>query len=101
MAFNPVEWLRAARTIDRLLTLETKHTALIEAQATEIQALKDRVTKLELREAILVAEARGAAAAAASAVAGQHVADLARQLGVLDERTRHLRRLHPPDPDRE
>jgi type IV pilus biogenesis protein CpaD/CtpE len=99
VAFNPLEWLGVARTIDRLLSLEKKHTDLIEAQAKEIQALKDRVTKLEAREEILIAEAKGAAAAAASAVASHHVADLARQMGAMDERTRHLRRLTPPDAD--
>jgi hypothetical protein len=101
VAFNPLEWLKLARTIDRLLALEAKHTALIDAQANEIQALKDRVTKLEAREEILIAEARGAAAAAASAVASQHVADIARRVGTLDERTRHLRSLPAPDPDRD
>jgi type IV pilus biogenesis protein CpaD/CtpE len=96
VAFNPLEWLKAVRTIDRLLTLETKHTALIEAQAKEIQSLKDRVTRLEAREEVLIAEARGAAAIAASAAASHHVADLARRVGALDERTR---RLPSPDPE--
>lgn len=91
MALNPLEWLKAARTIDRLLSLETKFTALLEVQAKEIQDLKDRLTKLEAREEILIAEAKGAAAAAASVVASQHVADLARHIGTLDERTRQLR----------
>jgi hypothetical protein len=93
VAFNPLEWLNVARTIDRLLALETKHAALIEAQAKEIQALEDRVAKLEAREEILIAEARGAAAAAASGVASQHVAGLARDLGALEERVRNLDRL--------
>ena len=97
MAVNPLEWLKAVRTIDRLLSLETKHTALIEAQAREIQDLKDRVTRLEAREGILIAEAKGAAAAAASAVASQHVADIARQVGASEERTRQPRGLPPPD----
>ena len=90
MALNPLDWLRAVRAIDRFLQLGEKHTALLEAQAKEIQDLKDRVTKLEAREEILIAEARGAAAAAAGAVASQHVATLAREIGVLDERTRRL-----------
>lgn len=97
MAFNPREWLETARTVDRLLGLEAKLTAIIEAQAKEIQRLKDRVTKLEAREEVLIAEAKGAAAAAASAVASQHVAEIARQVGAMDERTRHLRRLPPPE----
>jgi type IV pilus biogenesis protein CpaD/CtpE len=99
VVFNPLDWLRVARTVDRLMTLEAKHTALFEAQAKEIQGLKDRMTKLEAREEILIAEARGAAYAAASAAASQHVADVARQVGALDERTRHLRRLAPPEPN--
>jgi hypothetical protein len=61
--------LDVSRTIDRLLALEAKHTALIEAQATEIQTLKDRIIKLEARAEILIAEAKGTAASAASAVA--------------------------------
>ena len=100
MAFNPLEWLKAVRAVDRLLSLEAKHTALIEAQAKEIQALKDRVTKLEAREEILIAEAKGAAAAMASAVASQHVAGLARHVGAIDERTRYLGSLPPPDQKR-
>jgi hypothetical protein len=79
---NPIEWLNFARTFDRLLTLETKHTALIEAQAKEIQALRERVAKLEAREEVLIAEAKDAAAAA-SAVASQHVAELARHVGAM------------------
>jgi hypothetical protein len=58
VAFKPLEWLNVARTIDRLLALETKHAALLEAQAKEIQALKDRVTKLEAREEILMPKPR-------------------------------------------
>jgi hypothetical protein len=91
VALNPLDWLRALRAIDRFLQLGEKHTALIEAQADEIQTLKDRVTHLEAREEILIAEAKGAAAAAASAVASQHVAELARHVGALEERTRQDR----------
>jgi type IV pilus biogenesis protein CpaD/CtpE len=101
VALNPVRWLNVARTIDRLLALEAKHTALFESQAREIQGLKDRLTKLEAREEILIAEAKGAAAAAASVVASQHVADLARHIGALDERMRQLRGPQPREPDRD
>ncbi len=69
---------------------------MLEAQAQEIQDLRDRITKLEAREEILIAEAKGAAAAAASAVASQHVAALAREIGALDERTRQIGRLPGP-----
>ncbi len=88
MAFNPLEWLNVARRIDRLLGLEAKHTALLEAQAKEIQDLRDRLMRLESREATLLAEARATAVAAASSVASQHVAELARRVGAMEERTR-------------
>jgi predicted RNase H-like nuclease (RuvC/YqgF family) len=91
VAINPLNLLKFARTIDRLLNLETKHTSLIEAQAREIQQLKDRVTRLEAREEILIAEAKAAAAAS------QHIAELARHVGAMDERTRHLGRLPHPE----
>jgi type IV pilus biogenesis protein CpaD/CtpE len=97
VALNPLEWLKAVRAIDRLLSLEEKHTTLIEAQAKELQSLKDQVTELKAREAVLIAEARGAAAAAAAAVASQHVADLARRIGAMDERMRQFGKLSPPE----
>ena len=90
MALNPLGWVRAVAAAERLFRLEEKHSALIEAQAKEIQALKDRVTRLEAREEVLIAEAKGAAAAAASAAASLHVAELARHVGAIDERTRRL-----------
>lgn len=86
--------LHAARSIDRLFQLENEHGAILEAQAGEIQAIKDGLTALELyirsREDVLVAEAKGAAAAAASGVAAQHVADLSRRLGGMEERLRSI-----------
>jgi hypothetical protein len=86
MAFSPGDWLRAVATLHSLWELEKKHGALIEALSKEIQALKDRVTRLEAREEVLIAEAKGAAAAAAT----QHIASLARDIGAIDERTRRL-----------
>jgi hypothetical protein len=104
VAFNPREWLRQVAAVDRLLDLEKKLTAVIEAQAKEIQDLKDRATRLEGREEVVIAETKAAAGIAASAVASQHVAELARQVGAidertrnLDERTRNLDRLPPPE----
>jgi hypothetical protein len=82
--------LDGVRTLDRLFQLEKKHGAILEAQAADIQSLKDRLTALEqhvkAREDILVAEAKGAAAATASVIASQHVADIARRLGGMEER---------------
>jgi hypothetical protein len=90
MAFGPRAWLDTLRTVDRLLALEKNHRALIEKQAEEMQELKDRLTRLEAhvqaREEILVAEAKGAAAAVASTVASQHIASIAQSVGRLQGR---------------
>jgi hypothetical protein len=90
MAFSPRVWLDTLRTVDRLLALEKNHRALTEKQAEEIQEIKDRLTRLEAhvqaREEILVAEAKGAAAAVASTVASQHIANIAQSLGRLQGR---------------
>lgn len=75
------------RTIDGLLEVERKHGA-----ATD--SVNERVMRLEASSPVPVAEARAAASAAASAVAAQHIADLARCIGVLEER---LRRSEAPD----
>ena len=92
VALNPITFLTGFRRLDRLFQLENKHGALIEAQAVQIQALQDRLTKLEARiearEEILVAEAKGAAGSVASIVASQHVAEISRRLGAMEERTR-------------
>jgi hypothetical protein len=102
VAFSPWGLLNGARALDRLFQLEKKHGAILEAQAGEIQMIKHRLTKLEehvkAREDILVAEAKGAAAAVGSAVAAQHVSDISRRLGALEERTRRRdsTRLSPP-----
>ncbi len=71
------------RAIDGLMQVEDKHGALIES-------LKNRILLLEAREAALVAEAKGAASAAASAVSAQHISDLARRVGVLEEQVRQM-----------
>jgi hypothetical protein len=95
--------LVGARSLDRLFQLEAKHGAILEAQAAELQTIKDRLTKLEehvkAREEILVAEAKGAAAAVGSAAAAQHVSDISRRLGAMEERIRGIRKLSPPDED--
>lgn len=92
MGFNPFALLTAFRSLDRLFELEAKHGRLIEAQAAQIQALRDELAQLrahvQAREDILVAEAKGAAGSVASMVASQHVADLSRRLGVMEERGR-------------
>jgi hypothetical protein len=101
MALSPKAWLDGLRTLDRLLTIEETHGKLIKKQADEIQELRDRLTKLEAhvqaREEIMVAEAKGAAAAVASAVASQHIAGIAESVGRLKGRLDGGRQLPPGD----
>ncbi len=75
--------------------LEDKHGTAIDRLAQEIADLRSRVIRLENREDVLIAEARGAASAAAGQVAAASMADLARRVGGLEERTLQLR-LPPP-----
>ena len=71
------DFINALRSIDRLLTLETKHGTAIEKLTNEIEKLKDRVTRLETREEVIITEAKAAAGIAASTVAMHSMADLA------------------------
>lgn len=66
------------RGVDALMQIEQKHGKAIED-------VKDRVGKLEVGGSVLIAEAKGAASAAASAAVMQHIADLARRIGALEE----------------
>jgi hypothetical protein len=94
VAINPLSWIDFVRRLDRLFEVDRKHGALIEAQAAEISALKDRLTRLEeqirAREEILIVEAKAAAGIAASSVAAQHVSDISGRLGRVEERVRSL-----------
>lgn len=92
MALNPLGFLTAFRRLDRLFELEAKHGKLIEVQAERIKAIEEQLNRLqarvEAREDILVAEAKGAAGSVASMVASQHVAEISRRLGAIEERVR-------------
>jgi len=83
------------RKLDSLMQLEAKHGAAIQRLEADMVALQDRVTRLETREAVLIAEAKGAAAAAATVATTSTVADLAHRVGGLEERSRSAR-LPPP-----
>ncbi len=72
--------------VDRLLDLDEKHGRSIAALQDQVDALANWVTKLEAREEIVVAEAKGAAAAAAMGATNTVMADLARRVGGLEVR---------------
>ena len=80
------DYVNFVRRFDRLLELETKHGKAIEKLEAELDKLKDRVTRLEAREEVVVTEAKAAAGAAATQVAIASVSDIARRIGRLEER---------------
>lgn len=69
------------RKVDRVLADEASSRKVLDS-------LRERVSKLENERALLMVEAKTAAALAASVMAGHHIADLARRVGVLEERSR-------------
>ena len=94
------DWLadlaKRIRNGDRLLTAQAKHGQAIEKLATEIGTLKERITRLEAREDVIIAEARSAAGTAAAQVAIASVSDISRRIGRLEERSGQ-RRLDSPE----
>ena len=94
MGLNPFALLSAVRSLDRHFELDTKDGRLIEAQAVQIQALRDDAAQLrahvQAREDILVAEAKGVAGSGASMIASQYVANVARCLGAIEDRGRGI-----------
>lgn len=92
-----LDLLALFRKLDSLMQLEAKHGAAIARLEADVIVLHDRVTRFETRDQVLIAEAKGAASAAASATTTSAVADLARRIGVLEERSR-TPRLPPPSP---
>lgn len=79
-----VDWIVRA---DALLKLEEKLERLVDNLQRRVADLEKEVAELKNREAVLIAEAKGAAGVAASAATN----DLARRIGQLEERTRNLR----------
>lgn len=90
------DFVNLLRSVDRLLTLEAKHGRAIEKLEAEITALKDRVTRLEIRGEIVIVEARAAAGTAAMQVASASISDVARRIGRLEGRNGE-KRLDAPE----
>ena len=65
----------------------------LEKVRDEVRALEKRVTKLEGGEELLVEKARSASAVAASTAVTQHLVDMSRRIGALEERSSGRQRL--------
>lgn len=94
MALNDI--LKALRAVDQLLALDEKYRKAFDKLTADIEGLKERVTRLEAREDVVIVEAKAAAGAAASQVAIASVSDLAVRIGRL-EGQHGQRRLDTPE----
>jgi hypothetical protein len=80
------------RRVDTLFTTVAKHTEAMEKLATRVEELERELIRVKAERDQMITEARTAATAASSAVIGT----LAKDVGALQERTRHMDRLPPP-----
>ena len=78
------EILGLVRKIDRLAGLEDRHDKASNSLREDIEGLNARVTRLEAREDIVVAEAKAAAGTAAGIAASGYMSDIARRVGVIE-----------------
>ncbi len=65
-----------ARKIEELLAVQIKTEKALEAVAHRLRAIEDRMTHLEAIQGQIVVEARSAASAAATTVAGAVISDV-------------------------
>jgi hypothetical protein len=79
---------RLARKVESLFETQAAQSRIFAAQEKQIADLADRLTRLEAREEIVVAEAKAAASVAAIGAATSAMADIARRVGGLEERSR-------------
>lgn len=79
-----------ARKVHGLLEAQEKAATVIAAMDDDIQALKREVARLRAREEMLIARAEAAASGAATVVVANSIAETARRVGALEERSRRL-----------
>ena len=85
------------RKVEDLLALQSKTREALEAVDSRLRALEDRMTYLEAHQNQLIGEARAAASAASTAVAGAVISDVVTRLTRLEMRADEVaKRLSPP-----
>lgn len=110
MALSDVGKLwRFLRRVEDLIERDAVLNAAIRRLSEQLAGLDQRLSRLEAQQGIVVAEAKGAAAATGAAAAAQAITDFARRLGALEERSGRaapdsskrpkLRRPADPDPE--
>lgn len=88
---------KIARKLEGLLELQTKTTIALDAIEARLRSLEDRMTHLEAGQGQLVTEARGAAGAAATMLAGSVISDVVTRVTRIEMRQDDIqRRFLPP-----
>ena len=82
-----------ARRVEDLFQDVARLVQGLAAARDELRQLERRIQALEAREELLVEKARSAAAVAASGAVTQHLVEMSRRIGALEERSGGLRRL--------
>ena len=86
-----------ARKVENLLELHGKTRTALEAIDLRLAALEDRMTYLEAGQGRVVTEARAAAGAAATGLAGSVISDIVTRVTRVEMRQEDMRfRLSPP-----
>ena len=84
-----------AKKIDELFQLQRKTNEAVDGVERRLKELEDRMTRLEANQGQVITEARAAASAASTAVAGGILSEAVTRLTRLEMRTERL--LSPPE----
>ncbi len=96
-AFAAVKQVWAlARQVEDLLALQIKVRAALESVDLRLKALEDRMTYLEAGQGQMMTEARVAAAAAATGLAGAVISDVVTRVTRVEMRQDDIQRRLPP-----
>lgn len=92
----PAQLWSLGRKFEDLLSLQENTRKALEVLETRLGVLENRVTHMEADRDRLVTEARSAASAASTTVAGSVIAEVVTRLTRLEMRTDELARQLPP-----
>ena len=93
----PARLWTVVRKVEDLLELQHKTRENVDRIEARLRALEDRMTRLEANQTQIISEARAAAAAAATSLAGSIISDVVTRVTRLELRhDEPYRRLSPP-----
>jgi hypothetical protein len=94
----PVKLRKLVRDVEDLFKQHSKTTSALDAVDLRLHALEDRMTRLEAGQGQLVTEAKAAAGAAATMVAGAVISDIVTRVTRIEMRAEHAERSALPPP---